>query len=54
MDGLGVTFVSVWHSYFSQILAFRYFIQLVVRYCLNVRRDERNRSNRIKVAISTA
>ena len=54
VEGGGVTLASFWRSYVSQFLAFRYFRQLVVRYYANVRRDERNRANRRKVAIATA
>ena len=55
MKNLGgeVAFVSFWHSYVSQLLAFRYFRQLIVRYYANVRRDDRNRTDRSKVAIAT-
>ena len=48
MEGLEVTFVTFWKSYVIQFLAFPYFRQLIVRYYVNVRRDERNRANRSK------
>ena len=52
MEGGEVTRVSFWRSYVIQFLAFPYSRQLIVRYYVNVRRDERNRANRSKVAIA--
>ena len=52
MEGGEVTFVRFWPSYVIQFLAPPYSRQFLVRYYSNVRRGERNRTNRSKVAIA--
>ena len=49
---VGFTSIRVWRSHASQLMAFRYFRQLMARYY--VRRDGRNRANRSNVAIAPA